>query len=127
MLLFAALQGVSTLRRSLRRKTKFFWESEDLARNRETWEIFREIQSSEVKHSESFRCFENVSHKIGQYSNLLGDFYVAVHMVLLKQRLLELSLPPPPPVCIGMLQSFGQGVNAMAVWVIRARNMNKIL
>ena len=84
---------MSTPRRLFGTKAKFFRESEDFAGDQETWEICRETQSNQVKFLGSLRRFwEFVSSKIsGPYSRFSGGLYL--HMVLLKQDLLELSPP----------------------------------
>ena len=85
-------QGVSTLRRAVLEVKPPFWESEDFAANRETWEIFRKTQSNEVKISGNFRFFRDVSPKnLGRYFRFWEDFYL--HMVLFKQHLLERHPP----------------------------------
>ena len=84
--------GVNSKKGCFGRKTKFFPESQNFARNQETWEIFRETRSKEVKISENFGFFGNVSQNIwDNIPDFWEDFYL--HMVLLKQHFLELSTP----------------------------------
>ena len=84
-----------------KKNTKFFRKSEDFAGNRETWKMSGKLEVTKLK-------FWEFAPKIGaDTSNLREEFYL--HMVLLKQHLLELSpsLPPPPtPCCMAGSQLF---------------------
>ena len=86
-------RGLSTLRRAvLTGKENSHEEPEVFARNLETSEIFWETQSSKVKISGRWRflgqCLLKIWYDIPDYWK---DFYL--HLVLLKQHLLELSPP----------------------------------
>ena len=69
---------------------KFLQESEEFAANQETWEIFQEAWSNEVKILGSLRFFWECLPKIRKD---IPDFRenFDLHMILFKQRLLELS------------------------------------
>ena len=65
-------------------KTKFYRESEDFARNQEAWKTFWETQSNEVKILGE--CLPKIRDDI---PDIWKGF--CLHIVLHKQRLLELS------------------------------------
>ena len=69
-------------------KTKFFWESEDFARNRETWEFSGRHEAIKCKFQE---CIPKIWDDIQDFRE---DF--DVHIVLFKQHLLEFSPPVIP-------------------------------
>ena len=65
--------GVNSKKGCFRRKTKFFRESDDFAGNRESWKIFREKQSNEVKILGIVRfLLEFLPKYSGQYSKFSG-------------------------------------------------------
>ena len=81
--------GLSTLRKSVSREKQNF-SGNDFAGNRETWKIFQETQSKEVKISGILRFFGEFFPNIGDdIPDFLEDCHL--HTVLLKRRLLELS------------------------------------
>ena len=67
---------MSTLRKAVWEKTKFFLESEDFARNQETWEIFTETQSNQVKILGGLTVFGNVSHRFRMIFQIIGTAFV---------------------------------------------------
>ena len=86
------------------RNTKFVRECEDFAGNRESLEIFRETRKNKVKMSGILRYF--FYQKFGTIFPIFGSTFTFLlfiylfilfllfylHMVRLKQRLLELSM-----------------------------------
>ena len=95
--------GVNSKKVCFGRKTKFLQESEDFGGNRETWKIFRETQTKEVKISGISRFWGEFLPNIRDDIPDFGDD-CHLHMVLLKQRLLELS----PHDSYGALRKFGK-------------------